>query len=366
MRIIDQELQIPDFGFTPRLADPKTVYIDIETTGLNRRRSHLYLLGAMWRDNRQVILRQWFAERPSDEETILRDFFSFCNNFTHLVQFNVSSFDLPYLRHKAAFYGIDALTLPENITDLYQLYRPLKDLLGQSDMKLTHLEARAGYQRTDQHSGKELIQVYETYLQTADDDLLSAFLQHNTDDIAGMLWLEAFDGLLALQNKSIAPDDCHVTTDPRTGFLVFTCRYNTLALPALTVSADDSMTLTLDNHTAVLCAPVYEGTLYHFFPDYKNYYYFPAEDRALHKSVACFADASSRTKATRETAYAPHTGTFLRTFAPLDSTPTFQPRDCVPGEYYICYEDTFLQNPALCQTYVTHITSALLTHPKRP
>ena len=99
MRIIDQELQIPDFGFTPRLAAPKTVYIDIETTGLNRRRSHLYLLGAMWMDNGQVILRQWFAERPSDEETILRDFFSFCGVFTHLVQFNGSSFDLPYLRH---------------------------------------------------------------------------------------------------------------------------------------------------------------------------------------------------------------------------------------------------------------------------
>ena len=75
MRIIDQELQIPDFDFTTRLSAPGTVYIDIETTGLNRHRSHLYLLGAMWLKNSHPILRQWFAERPADEEAIIRDFF---------------------------------------------------------------------------------------------------------------------------------------------------------------------------------------------------------------------------------------------------------------------------------------------------
>ena len=366
MRIIDQELQIPDFDFSTRLSAPGTVYIDIETTGLNHRRSHLYLLGAMWQENGQVILHQWFAERPSDEETILRDFFSFCSDFTHLVQFNGSSFDLPYLCHKATYYGIEPVTLPEKVTDLYQQYRSLKDLLGLNDMKLTHLEACANYPRTDHHSGKELIKVYETYLQTADDGLFSVLLQHNTDDIAGMLWLEAFDGLLALQNQTAVPEDCFVSIDPQTGCLVFTCLYPALCLPALHLTAEDGMQLSTAGKSTVLTVPVYEGTLYHFFPDYKNYYYFPAEDRALHKSVARFADASSRIKATRETAYEPHTGTFLRTFAPLDTLPTFQPRNCAPGQYYICYEDTFFPNTALCTTYATHITSALLNHPKRP
>ena len=366
MRIIDQELQIPDFDFTTRLSVPGTVYIDIETTGFNRRRSHLYLLGAMWLKNRQPILRQWFAERPADEETIIRDFFSFCVGFKHLVQFNGSSFDLPYLQHKAAYYGIETASLPKKITDLYQQYRVLKDLLGQSDMKLTNLEARAGYLRTDQHTGKELIKVYENYLQTADETLLSVLLQHNTDDIAGMLWLEVFDSLLALQGKTVTPTGCQSACDPGTGCLVFTCSYDMLFFPSLTVTFEDNMTLTLNGHTALLAVPVYEGTLYHFFRDYQNYYYFPAEDRALHKSVALYADSSSRIRATRETACEPHTGLFLRTFAPLDTTPCFQPRDCAFGQYYICYEDTFLQNTALCTTYATHITSALLTHPTAP
>lgn len=361
MRIIDQELQIPDFSYPIRLKEPHTLYIDIETTGLNRRRSHLYLLGAMYIQNDQPCLRQWFAEKPSDEENILRDFFSFCGEFTRLIQFNGTNFDLPYLCHKATFYDIDPFTLPSDVTDLYQLYRPLKKILSQPDMKLTTLESATGYLRTDQHSGKELISVYETWLQTADETLLATLRQHNTDDIIGMLWLERLDALLSLRRKELEPDTLTTRIDNSSGYLICTCQYTLFALPKLTIQEDDGLRLTAQADTLTLTLPVYGGTLYHYFDDYKNYYYFPDENRALHKSIAIYAEASSRIKATKETAYEPHTGQFLRTFAPLLDTPMFQTPNREKNLWFIPYDQTTLTDIPRLTTYVMHIISALLS-----
>lgn len=57
--------------------------------------------------------------------------------------------------------------------------------------------------------------------------------------------------------------------------------------------------------------PLWEGTLYHFFADYKNYYYLPKEDMAVHKSVGCFVEPAYRQKATAANCYIKKDGRFL-------------------------------------------------------
>lgn len=57
--------------------------------------------------------------------------------------------------------------------------------------------------------------------------------------------------------------------------------------------------------------PLWEGTLYHFFADYKNYYYLPKEDMAIHKSVGCFVEPAYRQKATAANCYIKKAGKFL-------------------------------------------------------
>ena len=57
--------------------------------------------------------------------------------------------------------------------------------------------------------------------------------------------------------------------------------------------------------------PLLRGTLYHYFPDYKEYYYLPEEDTAMHKSVAGFVDPAHRRKATAQTCYVKKEGVFL-------------------------------------------------------
>ena len=57
--------------------------------------------------------------------------------------------------------------------------------------------------------------------------------------------------------------------------------------------------------------PEYRGELKLFFEDYYNYWYFPLEDKAYHKSVAMYTDPSVRKRATRDTACIKKAGTFV-------------------------------------------------------
>ena len=63
--------------------------------------------------------------------------------------------------------------------------------------------------------------------------------------------------------------------------------------------------------------PILEGELKYFYPDYKNYYYLPQEDTAVHKSLGEFVDRSARKKATAATCYTRKKGRFLPQPQPL-------------------------------------------------
>jgi hypothetical protein len=67
----------------------------------------------------------------------------------------------------------------------------------------------------------------------------------------------------------------------------------------------------IDNSITVT-VPVYNDTLKYFYKDYKNYYYLPAEDTAIHKSVAAYVDNEHKVKATKDTAYTKVTGYFIK------------------------------------------------------
>ena len=59
-----------------------------------------------------------------------------------------------------------------------------------------------------------------------------------------------------------------------------------------------------------LCVPVVNDRVKLFYKDYKNYYYLPEQNCAIHKSVAAYVDKSRRTAATKNTCYTwiePHT-----------------------------------------------------------
>ena len=164
------------------------VFFDIETTGLSWRTSHLYLIGALFFDPAAdtFTLRQWFLDRPTEEKEMLVSFFTFLSDVKRLVHFNGTTFDLPYLTHKALFYQMEDPLSSIASLDLYQALRPFQSILGLSSMKQKNVEQYLSFPRKDQLNGKQLILVYHDYLQTLDEKKLELLFLHNYEDVLGM------------------------------------------------------------------------------------------------------------------------------------------------------------------------------------
>jgi len=99
--------------------------------------------------------------------------------------------------------------------------------------------------------------------------------------------------------------------------------------------------------------PMYEGELKHFFKDYKNYYYLPAEDQAYHKSVAEFVDKSAREQAKARTAYIKKTGTFIPVYGdmPVDPDYIFK-EDYSSKQLYTLPQYVDLNDPQVIASYI--------------
>lgn len=275
------------------------VFFDIETTGLSWRTSHLYLIGALFFDPAAdtFTLRQWFLDRPTEEKEMLVSFFTFLSDVKRLVHFNGTTFDLPYLTHKALFYQMEDPLSSIASLDLYQALRPFQSILGLSSMKQKNVEQYLSFPRKDQLNGKQLISVYHDYLQTLE---------------------------VSLQPEREVPV-----------FLSRVCADGSLTAFGSRVS------LSLQTHTA---------KLKYFFPDYKNYYYLPLEDQAVHKSVGAFVDPEHRQKAKAANCYQRRTGTFLPQQKEF-FTPAFR-EDFKSRPYYFEWSDAFLSQEDLLKEYL--------------
>ena len=89
------------------LAD--TVIFDIETTGFSPKSTHLYLIGAIYAKDGQIMLKQWFAENYMSESSVLCSFFEFIKPFRRISGYNISGFDIPYLLSKCISYKLPCI-----------------------------------------------------------------------------------------------------------------------------------------------------------------------------------------------------------------------------------------------------------------
>ena len=62
---------------------------------------------------------------------------------------------------------------------------------------------------------------------------------------------------------------------------------------------------------ASLRVPLYEEEMKYFYSNYKNYYYLPEEDTAIHKSVASYVDKAHRVQATAKNCYTRKLSSYL-------------------------------------------------------
>lgn len=294
--------------FLPQPAE-KVCYFDIETTGLSPQVSSLYLIGAATVQNGQWQLTQWFADDYISEEEILRSFASFSSSFDIFVHYNGSTFDIPYLEKK---YRASHLPSPFAVKESLDLFRNIKKRkipFPVPNRKLTTMEHLAGFERHDTYSGKDCIRLYTDFMQNKYFrnpnalKLKENLLLHNQDDLIGTIMCglllaygqyEPVSPSLAAKEKEISLTD--ILPQP---------------VPVPLSYEEDGIHYHYEKNHIRITIPLLDDTLFHFFPDYKNYYYLPEEDMAVHKSVGTYVDPAFRQKATASNCYIKKTGTFL-------------------------------------------------------
>lgn len=288
----------------------RLLFFDIETTGFVAKNTTLYLIGALWYENDNIKIIQWFNEDGKSENAILSAFNNFCKDFTHLVHFNGTGFDIPYLSKKAELSGIPSLEAASlTQLDIYKEIRSYKNIFALDNMKQISVERYLGINRDDTCSGKQLISVYQKYIVSPNDKMEHLLLLHNHDDLLGMLSISKILNYKAFFEEPDIISVKTVLTDNRL-ILTFTCG-NSTYLPKRISLTVNNIYLNAMEQQAALHIPVIQDTLKHYFTDYKNYYYLPLEDTAIHKSIAAFVESDNKEKAKKDTCYVKKTDLFI-------------------------------------------------------
>ncbi len=290
------------------LAPPERVlFLDIETTGFTARSSYLYLIGCAYFQAGKWRTIQWLAENYSQEADILNAFFDFAKLYKYLVHFNGNNFDLPFISQKCEQLGIPCELGEFQGIDLYRRISPYKFFLRLSNCKQKTLETFLGIERKDLFSGGELIGIYHDYVKEPTDFAERSLLLHNADDLKGMLEtlpMLAYYDLLneKLKVRKVQANYYRDCNGRQRKELLMTLTLNT-PLPKPIAANACGCFFRGEGSEATIKVPIYTEELKYFYSNYKDYYYLPAEDVALHKSVAGFVDKEHRVQATAANCY---------------------------------------------------------------
>jgi len=354
MRLIRTKLNKEEYRKFILPAD--TLLFDIETTGLSADTSYLYLIGAICLEDGVPTLLQWFCDEYSEEKEVLTFFRDFIKNYSCLVHYNGTGFDIPYLNKKFKRHCLSYVIDSEYSLDIYKLLLPFKKHTSFPDFKQKTLEQCAGFTREDTFSGGDLTEVYAAYagkyrLATLTgkseeaDALRHVMLLHNHDDLIGLFYLYTKTKLSDFLAGNLQPSVIKLEQG-----LLYTFDFPLLPFPINLMNNDCVFTVT-EKETDLLL-PFYEGELKFFFKDYKSYYYLKYEDTAVHASVAEWVDKEAKEKCRPATAYQKKNGTFLalpfskpEQQEELNGIPIFyREYKMLPG--YVEYDETLVCNPA--------------------
>jgi uncharacterized protein len=157
-------------------------YLDIETTGLSPDSAQVTLVGFVYGEGGIRYLEQHFADDPADEAEVLREVARRLRAFQVTVTNNGTTFDLPFLRQRAALLGVP---WPRVETyDLLRTARTWRQTYGQlPDCRLQTVMAHFRLGRQDETSGREMVEAYHKWLRTGIGSYRDLILVHNAEDL---------------------------------------------------------------------------------------------------------------------------------------------------------------------------------------
>lgn len=159
----------------------KLLFIDIETLSLYPT-SPLILIGAaFFKPDGSLTVEQYLAKDIADEKAILSHIVN-AGKFKTILTFNGSTFDLPYMRSRCNYYGIEGPFNHPHFDLLHFGRRIWKGQFSSYSLKSLEREVLKTDRGADLHP-VYLIELYQEYLQTQKAGLLKPLIDHNRWDI---------------------------------------------------------------------------------------------------------------------------------------------------------------------------------------
>lgn len=276
----------------------RPVFYDIETTGLSRSSSFVYLIGAVVFEDGTWNIYQWFAQRQEDEVLLLKEFSRFLSSFTCTIQYNGCQFDQPFLEERFRFHKMSSPFPDLEALDLYRILKPLKGLLKLANMKQPELEAFLGLPCRNAADGKECIRLYRKYLKSNLEEHAQEALTHNQEDLQGLGRIVSMLSYLQLLEGSYIPSDACYDGE----HLLIALNLKT-PLPSPFSNGNTGFYITGEESRVKLAIKATSGRLQQYYENYKDYDYIPSEDTAMPKSLSCCLDRSLRRPARPDTCY---------------------------------------------------------------
>ncbi len=355
MEIIENKAHKSKYSGPECYYAPQDVLVfDIETTGFTAENTTLYMIGCAYYKDNAWYIRQWFNENGTSEEQLVRDFASFANDYKYLVSYNGDGFDIPYMAKKMELYKLEKTEFTFESIDIYKQIRFLKEKLHLDNMKQKTVERFLGINRLDKYSGGDLIKVYQEYVAHPLTKNKQLLLQHNYEDLEGLLDCCSMLAYCHLKAGSLLVKKMSV----RQNRLMFSLQLNHPLPKRITLEINGIIITGFENN-ATINAPILSEELKFFFDNYREYYYLPAEDRAVHKSVASYVDKNYREPAKKETCYLKKQGFFISQID--DGILSGYKRSVSDKETFIELSDSFLQDLDLLHAYARHIIRLALS-----
>lgn len=169
------------------LDNQRFVLFDIETTGLNPSYDKVILIGVLYQEEENIIIKQFFCNNSSEELELLKSFIDAFQSFNFFITYNGGNFDIPFLNKRFAKHNLEYRIDPYFNFDLYKVVRKNKSFLGLDNCKLKTVEKFLGILREDTIDGAESVRLFKQYESTKNESLKEKILLHNYEDILHLL-----------------------------------------------------------------------------------------------------------------------------------------------------------------------------------
>lgn len=253
----------------------RVMMFDIETTGLSPDRSFIYMIGMNIRNENGWTVKLLFNDDGRSEQEIIETFQEELSAHDILIEFNGDAFDINFVKRRMEHIRrLTGNVIKDNFdtirpVDLMKLIRPYKFALGLPNIKQKTVERYLGINRVDQFNGGQLIEVYLDYLTTKDETAKNLVVQHNRDDMVGMMYLADIYAVTALSDGNFTV--AGISTEVKANRLFLNINLNlSFPMPRRIFSSCKGISVDAENDTAHLQIPMEEGTFRFYFENSKT------------------------------------------------------------------------------------------------